>query len=351
MEYRLDVGMWNQVFAVPCALVDQHLKLAGKEQLQVILWLLRYPGQGVNPEYMAKELGMSTDSALDALEYWCDQSLLCSYNELLSPMPQPQQTATQALKEPIQEAAPVKPHTPEQEAPLATESPQNVLPPPRRMPKPDSQHLALRLSESEGMRFLMQEAESILGKTLSPAMSAVLLAATDDYGLPPEVTVMLLHYAKEAGRTATSYIDSVARDWASGGIFSIEAAEEKLQKLSRQRLAWNRVSAIAGIIRRAPSKSEAEKAVRWIEEWGFSEDMLSAAYDICAENTGKFSASYMDKLLDSWHQAGIKTPAQAAGFIEKRKLAKQKKPAAQIEKSYDSGELESISTLDIPDDL
>ena len=46
MEYRLDVGMWNQVFAVPCALVDQHLKLAGKEQLQVILWLLRYPGQG-----------------------------------------------------------------------------------------------------------------------------------------------------------------------------------------------------------------------------------------------------------------------------------------------------------------
>ena len=38
MDYRLDIGMWNQVFAVPCALVDRHLKLAGKEQLQVLLY-------------------------------------------------------------------------------------------------------------------------------------------------------------------------------------------------------------------------------------------------------------------------------------------------------------------------
>ena len=39
MEYRLHMGPWNSVFAVPTALVDRYLKLAGKEQLQVLLWI------------------------------------------------------------------------------------------------------------------------------------------------------------------------------------------------------------------------------------------------------------------------------------------------------------------------
>ena len=59
MDYRLDIGMWNQVFAVPCALVDRHLKLAGKEQLQVLLYALRHAGEGFTPEGLAGDLGMT----------------------------------------------------------------------------------------------------------------------------------------------------------------------------------------------------------------------------------------------------------------------------------------------------
>ena len=70
MDYRLDIGMWNQVFAVPCALVDRHLKLAGKEQLQVLLYALRHAGEGFTPEGLAGDLGMTAEEALDGLEYW-----------------------------------------------------------------------------------------------------------------------------------------------------------------------------------------------------------------------------------------------------------------------------------------
>ena len=72
MEYRLDVGLWNQVFAVPAALVDRHLKLAGKEQLQVILWLLRHPDRGFAPAELAQALGMPEEAALDCLDYYPD---------------------------------------------------------------------------------------------------------------------------------------------------------------------------------------------------------------------------------------------------------------------------------------
>lgn len=100
----------------------------------------------------------------------------------------------------------------------------------------------------------MQEAQATFGKTISPAMASTLLSICDDYGLPVEVVVMLIHYAKDAGKTGTAYIDSVARDWAESGVFTLEAAEQKLQELEERRLAWSKVQSAAGLPRRRPPK-------------------------------------------------------------------------------------------------
>lgn len=333
MDYRLDIGMWNQVFAVPCALVDRHLKLAGREQLQVLLFALRHAGDAFTPESMARDLGITADQAQDGLEYWCDRGLLSQSGEELLPMPQ--------------ETPPAPANIPESEPISAKEPP--ALPPKKRLLRPDGQHLTARLAESEDVRYLMQEAETTLGKTLSPAMSSLLLTITDDYGLPAEVTVMLLHYAKEIGRTGTSYIDSVARDWAESGIFSLEAAEEKLRQLTKTRLAWGKVSSAAGLLKRSPSKSEAEKSCRWVYEWGFSQDMLVEAYEACVNHTGKFSAAYMDKVLTGWHDLDIKDPETLERY--KQAAAEKKDEQNGSEKSYDLDELEKLSHLRLPDEL
>lgn len=340
MDYRLDIGMWNQVFAVPSVLADRHLKLAGKEQLQVILWVLRNAGQSFSPESMAEALGMPVELALDALEYWCDRGLLAQTGELLSPVPQP---------EAQRETAPGSQPAPGSQQVLQPEKqPEKpVLPPRKRLARPDGQHLTTRMAESETMRFLMQEAETTLGKTLSPAMSTLLLTITDDYGLPAEVTVMLLHYAQEVGRTSTTYIDTVARDWAESSIFSIEAAEAKLQQLTRSRLAWGKVSSAAGLVKRSPSKSEEEKACRWVYDWSFSPEMLRAAYDACVDHTGKFSAPYMDRVLTGWHNAGVRNLQELDAYNNKS----QSDQNQQQDKSYDINELERMSSLRLPKNL
>ncbi len=337
MEYKLDLGAWNTVFAVPCALVDRHIKLAGKEQLQVILWVLRHAGETFRPEELARALGISEDSARDALEYWTDRGLLADRDGILQPVPQPKgtQLATFAGTVPILSA--------EQEQKPAPEQPPKTTKK-QRMAKPDAAYLAARIKDSADIRSLMQEAESTLG-ILSPAMTATLLASCDDYGLPVEVVVMLVHYAKEVGKTSTAYIDSVAKDWAQSGVFTLEAAEQKLQELSERRLAWGRVSAAAGLSKRSPSKKEGETAYRWVYEWNFSPEMLSAAYDRCADNTGKFSMAYMDKILADWHEKGIRNLSDLDGAEEQKKREKQDR------KSYDIDELERMSFFDLPEEL
>ena len=341
MAYRLDIGLWNQVFAVPCGLVDRHLKLAGKEELQVILYLLRHPGEALEPQALGDALGMPLEKAQEALEYWVDRGLLALQGEELSPVPQqevPAPPARPVQPQPAGEQAP----PPQEEKPAG----EKKLPPRKRMVRPDAGHLAARMSESDSVRYLMQEAEATLGKTLSPAMTSLLLTITDDYGLPVEVTVMLLHYAKEVQKTGTAYIDSVARDWAESGIFTLEAAERKLQELSQRRLAWGMVESAAGLPRRSPSKREEEAATRWVYQWGFSREMLSAAYDRCADNTGKFSAAYINKVLEGWYNAGIRTVEQLQE-AERQKQEEQKKD----QKSYDIDELERLSFFNLPKEL
>ena len=45
MGYHIDLGQWNSIFAVPCAVADRHLKLASEAQLKVLLYLLRHAGE------------------------------------------------------------------------------------------------------------------------------------------------------------------------------------------------------------------------------------------------------------------------------------------------------------------
>lgn len=325
MEYRLHMGPWNSVFAVPTALVDRYLKLAGKEPLQVLLWMLRHGGEAFSPEALAQELALDQDAVLDALDYWQQEGLLASREGQLTPAAQPE--------------APQAPAAPQ--APVQAPG----LPPKRRLVRPDTQHLAARMGESEEIRFLMQEAQATFGKTISPAMAATLLAMCDDYGLPVEVVVMLLHYAKDVGKTGTAYLDSVARDWAESGVFTLEAAEKKLQELEEHRQAWAKVQSAAGLPRRAPSRKEEDAAYRWVYQWKFTGEMLRAAYERCVDNTGKFNISYINKILEGWHKQG------ARNLQEVDALEAKKKEEREQGTSYDIDQLEKMSFFDLPEEL
>lgn len=139
MDYILHMGAWNSVFAVPTSLVDRYLKLAGKEQLQVLLWMLRHGGEAVAPETLARELGTDVDSVLDALDYWVQEGLLTGSKGELSP------------------AAAQGPTPPTAAAPAPAQSPEaEPLPPRKRLVKPDMQHVVVRMGESDSIKYLMQ---------------------------------------------------------------------------------------------------------------------------------------------------------------------------------------------------
>lgn len=328
MGYTIDLGAWNSVFAVPCSVVDKSLKLAGSVQLKVLLWCLRHAGEPFEAQDVAAALGIDRADVGDAMLYWRESGL---FSQGAAP-------AAQEAKPPAAEkdAPPPEPPKPEPEP-----EPRRVL---SRPQKPDSGFVAKRIGESTEIACLMQSAQEILGRLISGGESATLLMIHDEFGLPCDVIAMLLQYAASIGKANMRYIEKAAMNWADEEILTHEKAEEKLQKLAESRQAWRAVEQALGMPHRAPSSKEEAFADQWVTEWKFGADMLREAYDRAVDATGKFSASYMNRILERWKRAGIKTVKQAAE--ERMEHAAARKPGKNSALAQDLDEFERSGVFD-----
>ncbi len=324
IQYQINFNGWDAVFAVPCAVVDRHIKLAGAVQLKVLLWALRHGGQPFSAEDAAAGLNLPAGDVTDAVQYWI---------------------AAGIIRPPEENAAPVENAAGAGAAGHLEPSPaQPAAPPPRRCQKPTGIVLAQRISQSEEIACLMQEAQQILGRAISPALSSTLLAAHDDYGLPVEVLLMLLMYVKSIGKTSTQYIDAVARGWAEEEIFTHDAAEKKLHQLSEVAKAWRKIETAIGIDHRSPSAREEQYTDRWIFQWHFSIRMIREAYERCVDATGKMTLGYINKILERWYKNGITTEAQA----EQEERSARRAAAQPQARTYD---IDAFEQMDFTDEL
>ena len=357
MKFSINLGAWNSVFAIPTQVVDQHLKLAGGVHLKVLLWLLRHAGNEIDITDISNTLGIGTADIKDAIQYWAAAGLITDFScdceqVTLTPVmaesgPSESTTPETSVStqtdnseeaphsEIIEHTVTVHPLT-QMEDEKTTEKPIKT---PSRMKKPDGVYIAQRIAQCAEVGFLMQEAQQILGRAISPALSSTLLMIHDDYGLPVEVIIMLLMYVKSIHKDNTSYIEAVAKNWAVEEINTHEKADEKLNQLSLIAKSWRCIEQVLGISHRSPSAKEEQYTYRWMHEWKFTPDMIREAYERCINATGKLSLHYMNKILERWHKAGITTPKQAA-------LEASQKAAKEYEKhepTYDLEEYEKIN--------
>ena len=76
MNFSINLGNWNSIFAVPTSIVDKHIKLAGAVQLKVLLWVLRHSGEKITIENISKSLSIHPADIKDAMSYWTETNVL-----------------------------------------------------------------------------------------------------------------------------------------------------------------------------------------------------------------------------------------------------------------------------------
>lgn len=351
MNYKMNLGAWNSIFAVPCSVVDEYIKLAGAAQLKVLLWFLRHAGENFSDEDMAAALSMSPADARDSMQYWIATGIITidkesglitpSVNETSVPFgfkltEKPAFTAKIEPKAEILKAE-IKP------VELPMEKKQSEPKKPLSRPqKPDSAHLAERMVADPSIAFLMQEADNILGRMTSNADKCTLLMLNEYYGLPVEVIIMLLQYLQDMGKTNMKYIEKVAETWGDNEITTVDRAEKEIMRMTNSRTAFRLIVQTLGLEEHSPTDRELKQAERWVNEWHFTADMIREAYERCVDAKGKYIPNYVESILERWHKAQITTLEQAKA----ERKPKRAKFSSESEATYDLEAYENSSIFD-----
>lgn len=345
MEYKLNLGSWGSIFAVPSDLVDFHLKLAGGVQLKVILWFLRHAGENFTIDDIANSLSMQAADVRDSMLYWEEQGIITLNNGIITPSEVNMKTAEKTVSskddEQINKNITVQNNTEEETDKNKQLSKTSRLV--SRPEKPDMKYLSKRMSESPEIVYLMQSADEIFGRPTNNNDKATLLMIHETDGLPVEVIIMLMQYAASIQKCNIRYIEKTAISWADNEITTLEQAEKKIQYLTSGRNAAIAIQKILGLEEHSPTEKETEFANRWMNTWKFSLEMIRKAYEICVDAKNKYIPKYVDSILERWFNNGIFTSEQADTEKNRWKKTKEKK---LYEATYDISEYESTSIID-----
>lgn len=352
MSINIDLGAWNSIFAVPSKVVDEGLKFSDGVKLKVLLFVLRNAGRSVDDTEISKATGVNVTDIPEALDYWVSMGVFNRIENTFTPVknneefvfapqtsvqteqtPQPVQTV-QAVQEPVKQET-------EQSPKENAEEPQKHFTATRPQ-KPDFVFTAQRLAVDEELKMLVEETQTTLGKVLSNSDIATLLMLKDTCGLPLDVIFMLIHYCASIDKGNIRTIENIGIQWANDGVYSLEAADNKIKQIQKKTANFSIVSKAFGLKNvGSPTKKQLEYGDKWVSEWKFSPEMLREAYERCVDTKGTMNLRYIDGILKRWNASNLHT------LDELHKYEKSaSKPSQKQSSSYDINELDKFNSLD-----
>ena len=196
LKYSVNFENMGAAFAVPAAVVDQHLRLCGVLQLKVLLLLLRQ-GRAMSDQEIAAFLRQDPADIRDAALYWENCGLLRSEGDrehTAAPNPEP----ASVVAAPVREMAREEPRR----TVIAADS--------RRFTRAECAELAAR---DNTLMSLLHKAQEIIGSTLTSMDMQCLTALYAYYGLSPEFILTVMGYCKSIDKLSMRYVEKTAASW------------------------------------------------------------------------------------------------------------------------------------------
>ena len=160
---------------------------------------------------------------------------------------------------------------------------------------------------------LYSEVQRVLGRTLNTEELKILLGFIRYLGLPGDVISVLVCYCKERARAKGNLrnpslrsIEKEAYAWAERGIDTMEEAAAFITAQNVKNSRMGRLMQLLQIRGRSLTAAEERYASAWLD-MGFDDEAIGMAYERTCLNTGGLSWAYMNKILQRWHEAGLKT--------------------------------------------
>lgn len=177
--------------------------------------------------------------------------------------------------------------------------------------------------QQENTAQLIFIAEQYLGRTLSPSDMKSILFFTDRLHFSDDLIDYLLQYCVERGKKDFRYIEKVAIAWAESGITTPAEAEGHVSRYDKN--VYSIMNALGKT--NPPARNELAYIQRWIQEFGFSLDIILEACGRTVLATDRHRFAYADSILSAWHKAGVHHISDIAGLDTSFQKERASRPA------------------------
>lgn len=315
----LSLGAKTEYTMVSNAFIDRYMPQANGSYVKVYLYFLRLlcdPSHTGSISAAAELLDETEKDIGRALGYWEKEGLVkltrgadTAVTEITflpipeleaadSTIPEPETAGSTTSRIPARTKATELENTSISSAPA-----QN------RFEKPDySEAQITALTSLDEVKWLMARLEQTLGRLLKPADLQTLLFLYESIGFPAELIAYLYEYCASKNKKSASYIEAVGIAWAKSGVDTIEKAELETTTYNQNYTVVNRAFGL----NRAPGSIEMKYIRRWADTFGFDNSIIEEACNRTMLSTSKPDFKYADKILTSWHEAGIKKKGDIA---------------------------------------
>lgn len=175
-----------------------------------------------------------------------------------------------------------------------------------------------------------QQLQSLFpSRVLSPYELLKYYELIDDTGLTKEAVLMIAGHcvSLKGSNVKYPYIITVAKDWARGGVRSVEDIEEKMQEYNSNTESIRLIAKELG--KKSPVDLEDNKMyAKWTQVWGYDFESILFAAKQCKKKGGMLR---LDKLLDEYFRFGCVSLADIKAYaVEKERLFELTKNVVKI---------------------
>lgn len=321
----------SDVTVVPNIFIDQFMPSANGAYVKVYLYLLRcFIGNSreVTISSIADQLENTEMDIVRALNYWEKLNLLTltrNSNKDITSIMLVDLTAVQS------NSPAVAPSRDTELEEIAVTIHTETKPAAR---KSYSAEKIAKLTNNDEIQYALHIIEIYLDRPLKPMDLQLILYLHEELHFSSELIMYLYEYCVSKGKKSASYIEAVALTWAEEGIDTEEKAKEATASYNDH---FNTVNKAFGL-NRAPGQIERQYITKWVEVYGFSDEIIAEACNRTILRTQKPDFKYTDKILETWFKKDVKSHTDIAKLDENfsrgnkindaNKVANTAKPAA-----------------------
>lgn len=306
--------------------IDEYMKDANDAQLKIYLYLLRMMSahMATSVSDIADKFNHTEKDVMRALKYWEKNKLLAlEYDDAKT------LTGIRLLDVNSKASADIVPLTPVVSMPSKETAPADKAAG-TNYEKPAYTLDELReFKNNEETAQILFVAEQYIGKPLSTSEIKTILFFSDKLGFSIDLIDYLIQYCVDKGKKDFRYIEKVAISWAEENITTPKQAAKAVHKYDKA--VYDILKALGRTGQ--PTKAEADYAVKWLKNYGFTSDIIMEACKRTVLATDKHRFEYADSILKSWNQGNVHHKADIKLLDEayaKKKPAKQSPSSSQF---------------------